>query len=88
MIDLHTKEKAIEYTDGVMVRERGGGEGKRREGEKREGGREVKAVGRTCLLLPLHITLCIVLYGESNVLYLVRMGFGVRVHMAVFTLLT
>ncbi len=33
MIDLHTKEKAIEYTDGIMVREKGGtGERGGREG--------------------------------------------------------
>ncbi len=38
---------------------------------------EAKAVG---LLLPLHITPCIGLYGESNVLYLIRMDFGVRVY--------
>ncbi len=37
MIDLHTKEKAIEYTDGVMVRERGRGEGAQ---GREEGGRD------------------------------------------------
>ncbi len=63
----HTKEKAIEYTDGVMVRERG--EGHREE--RREGGEEVKAVVCMSLLLLLHITPCIGLYGESNVLYLI-----------------